>query len=212
MAACAGDGGRAGASLHHRLAERGVAHLLPRRSGLLLVAVPTDGDEALGAVREELGPDVRHGVSDPAAGPSRVPDAAREAMWALQAAESDGVTSCRYGEHAPLFLPRTLGEAESVVGKILGPLLEYDASQGSNLVQSLRVFLSCNRSWQRASAQMFVHKQTLVYRMRRVEELTQRKLDDTSAVAELWLALRALESAGTRVGTRRCRRSTTHRT
>jgi purine catabolism regulator len=39
-----------------------------------------------------------------------------------------------------------------------------------------------------------VHKQTLVYRMRRVEELTGRRLDRTEDVAELWLALRARDA------------------
>ncbi|MHB1833417.1 MAG: helix-turn-helix domain-containing protein, partial [Solirubrobacteraceae bacterium] len=50
-------------------------------------------------------------------------------------------------------------------------------------------------SWQRAAKELYVHKQTLVYRMRRVEELTGRKLDDTASVAEFWLALRAMDVA-----------------
>jgi purine catabolism regulator len=61
------------------------------------------------------------------------------------------------------------------------------------LVASLRVFLECNRSWQRASARLGIHKQTLVYRIRRVEELTGRTLAETGDVAELWFALCALE-------------------
>jgi purine catabolism regulator len=40
-----------------------------------------------------------------------------------------------------------------------------------------------------------VHKQTLVYRMHRVEELTGRDLRDTADVVQFWLALRALEFA-----------------
>jgi purine catabolism regulator len=60
-------------------------------------------------------------------------------------------------------------------------------------VHSLDEFLQANRSWQRAAKALFVHKQTLVYRMKRVEELTGRRLDDTGHVAELWFALRALE-------------------
>ena len=38
-----------------------------------------------------------------------------------------------------------------------------------------------------------MHKQTLVYRMRRVEQLTGRDLRKTADVVQLWLALRALE-------------------
>jgi hypothetical protein len=43
-----------------------------------------------------------------------------------------------------------------------------------------------------------LHKQTLVYRIKRVEELTGRRLDDTGDVAQLWLALRSLELTGQR--------------
>ena len=75
-------------------------------------------------------------------------------------------------------------------------LLRYDAAHSSDLVRSLRVFLELNRSWKDAATALHVHKQTLVYRMRRVEELTGRRLADTGALADLWLALRAAEWSG----------------
>jgi purine catabolism regulator len=191
LVACGARGGRRGPVLHHRLTERGVSHVLLPRGEVLLVALP-DVPSALNALREELDPDVPFGISDPFQGPSRAPDAAREAQWALEAAQSNGQGVVRYGSEAPLFMPRTLSEAKAAVRGVLGSLLDYDAANGTELIDSLRVFLSCNRSWQRAAAELFVHKQTLVYRMRRVEELTGRKLADTNDVAELWLALRAL--------------------
>ena len=77
--------------------------------------------------------------------------------------------------------------------RVIGPLLDYDRAHGTELVDSLRVFLNCNRSWQRAAKELFVHKQTLVYRMRRIEELAGRRLDCTADVAELWFALQAQE-------------------
>jgi purine catabolism regulator len=36
-----------------------------------------------------------------------------------------------------------------------------------------------------------VHKQTVLYRMRRVEQLTGRVLAETADLAELWVALQA---------------------
>ena len=42
------------------------------------------------------------------------------------------------------------------------------------------------------------HKQTLVYRMGRVEELTGRNLRDTADVVQLWMALEALQLTGER--------------
>jgi len=87
-----------------------------------------------------------------------------------------------------------LGEAERVVSVILGRLLAYDEKRDSKLLRSLRVFLECNRSWQHSATELGIHKQTLVYRIRRVEELTDRRVNSTSDVAELWLALMALDS------------------
>jgi purine catabolism regulator len=79
---------------------------------------------------------------------------------------------------------------------VLGALLAYDAAHDSRLVQSLRVFLEENRSWQRAAARLIIHKQTLVYRMERVEQITGRRLDRIADVTELWLALQAAAAAG----------------
>jgi purine catabolism regulator len=41
-----------------------------------------------------------------------------------------------------------------------------------------------------------VHRQTLVYRIERVEQLTGRQLQSTADVAELWLALQAAMACG----------------
>ena len=60
-------------------------------------------------------------------------------------------------------------------------------------MRSLSVFLEENRSWQRSAELLHVHKQTLVYRMHRLEELTGRDLRSTADVVQLWMGLRALE-------------------
>jgi purine catabolism regulator len=180
--------------LHHEFAQRGLAHLVLWNARRSLIAVPDTG-EAFEALRNALGERVALGVSDPLRRPDRVPDAAREAHWAQTAAHNLGRPLVRYGEGTPLFLPRTLGEAETAAERVLGPVLAYDEAHATELVRSLAVFLEHNRSWQRSAAALHVHKQTLVYRMHKVEELTGRTLRDTAEVVQLWLALRALEFA-----------------
>ena len=183
------------ADLHVRLEQRGVAHLLLRRPPQLLVML-RDTPTAIGALREEADPNTLVGLSGPLGRPSRVADAEREARWALAAGGEDGRGVVRYGEDvASFFLPRGLSEAERAVAHVLGDLLDYDRAHHSDLVNSLRVFLGHNRSWKDAAAALQVHKQTLVYRMRRVEQLTGRHLDDTGDVAELWFALKAADVA-----------------
>ena len=187
-------GAPADADLHHQLDGRGLVHLVLRNAQHVLAAIADDA-EALDGLRAALGSELPLGVSDPLRRPDRVPDAAREALWAEAAARNLGGAVARYGDATPLFLPRTLGEAETAAERIVGPLLAYDRDHGSELVRSLRVFLEHNRSWQRSAEVLHVHKQTLVYRMRRVEELTGRSLREMGDVVQLWLGLRALDFA-----------------
>ena len=86
--------------------------------------------------------------------------------------------------------------------RVLGALADYDAQQGGQLQHTLRVFLEQNRSWQKAAQLLNVHKQTLVYRIRRIEEITERSLDSTEDVAVLWIALRSAQIAGMNLGIR----------
>ena len=95
-----------------------------------------------------------------------------------------------------VFLPADRDDGRAAARRVLGAVMEYDAAQGAHLMESLRVFLQENRSWQRAAARLHVHKQTLVYRIRRIEQLTSRSLSDTADVAELWLALQAATASG----------------
>lgn len=183
--------------LHLRLEDRGVAHLLLNRSPLLFALI---SDRHVDAFRAELPERAAIGLSDPLGRLARIADAHREARWAADAARAASKPLARYGEDAPSpFLPRSLSEAEQAVRRVLGRLLDYDATHDADLVHSLQVFLASNRSWKGAAAELHIHKQTLVYRMRRVEELTGRALDRTGDVAELWLALQATEGTRTRV-------------
>ncbi|MCG4788270.1 helix-turn-helix domain-containing protein, partial [Roseburia faecis] len=72
----------------------------------------------------------------------------------------------------PRYAGAGLDEAERTFRNVLGPLADYDSQQNTQLLHTLQVFLQHNRSWLAAAAQLHVHKQTLVYRMRRIEEIT----------------------------------------
>ena len=77
----------------------------------------------------------------------------------------------------------------------LAPLLDYDREHGTELVRTLRVFLDCSGSWTKAADTIFVHVNSLRYRIRRVEELTGRDLGSLADQAALLLALRLDDSA-----------------
>jgi len=177
--------------LHIGLRRRGVSHLVLRRSPVLYVLTGAD-PAAVTAVRDRL-PGSRAGVSNVLGTGARAPEAAREAMWALGAAKARDGGLAYYGEDSPLPGLRDPAEAQALVDRTLGALLDYDRANGRQLVRSLAVFLSCRRSWQATARELNVHRQTVVYRMERVAELTGRTLTETQDIAELWLALSAHE-------------------
>ena len=136
--------------------------------------------------------DVSVGVSQPLAAIGRLADAFREARWALESARQSGAQSAVYGSHGSYFMPNTVAEGEVAVQRLLGPLLTYDESNESELVRSLQVYFDANRSWQEGSRRLGIHKQTLVYRLKKIEEILGVDLRDFGVQAELYLALRTL--------------------
>jgi purine catabolism regulator len=179
--------------LHHRLAWHRVPHLLLSRTGMLLGLLP-DRQDTLAVLADELETGARVGVSGAIGNAARVPEAAREARLALEAGRREGLDVVRYEDARATspFVPRTVAEAQDAVDHVLGPLVTYDAEHGTELVRTLQLFLATNRSWRQTAEELFIHRQTLVYRVRRIEELTSRSLRDTGNVAEFWLALRCL--------------------
>jgi purine catabolism regulator len=76
---------------------------------------------------------------------------------------------------------------------VLGPIEEGDEEYGGELLRSLEAFIEQNGQWERAARQVYCHRHTLRYRMRKVEELTGRDLSRAHDRIEFWLALRARE-------------------
>jgi Purine catabolism regulatory protein-like family/PucR C-terminal helix-turn-helix domain len=181
---------RAGAELHRKLARSHLPHLLLDLDRVLHVVLPEAAIDAH-LVSELAGPARAAGSSGRIGTAGRLPDAAQEARWALGVAEAENRTLVRYGEHTALLLPQSVTEAQALVSRILGPLIDHDADHGTAYVDTLRAVLRHNRSWQLAAAELHIHKQTLGYRIRKIEQITARGLTSTEHLAEWWFALRA---------------------
>lgn len=72
----------------------------------------------------------------------------------------------------------------------LAPLIEHDRRHGSELATTLRTYLEEDRVQRRAAARMFIHVNTMAYRIGRIEHLLGRSLADPSTVFDMTLALR----------------------
>ncbi|MGW0473712.1 PucR family transcriptional regulator [Streptomyces coeruleorubidus] len=135
------------------------------------------------------------GLSAPA-GPIAASAAYKQAEQALSVARRRGRVLVEHEQMAAgSVLPLLADDAvRAFADGMLRPLYEHDATGRGDLVASLRAWLSRHGQWDAAAADLGVHRHTLRYRMRRVEEILGRSLDDADARMELWLALKAISS------------------
>ncbi|GAT82389.1 PucR family transcriptional regulator [Streptomyces sp. F-3] len=209
--AAAGDGGPlAGlAETVEAAAARAGEAVLVVPEGERLVVLAVDGGaavaacgkyaEALEAARTKAvgeqageGGELVVGLSAPT-GPVATAVAYRQAEQALSVARRRGRVLVEHEQLASgSMLPLLADDAvRAFADGLLRPLHEHDATGRGNLVASLRAWLSRHGQWDAAAADLGVHRHTLRYRMRRVEEILGRSLDDADVRMELWLALKA---------------------
>jgi purine catabolism regulator len=173
-----------------------------------------DDDEELFAAAERLRARVAREVGTPLeAGAGRAVasgDARRafhEARCALEAralAGQNGVAGggpvATYHDLGSFQLLLSLQDDEALrlfCDSILAPIEDGEGAYGGELMRSLEAFIECNGQWERAARQLYCHRHTLRYRIRRVEELTGRSLDSARDRIDFWLALRGRELIGT---------------
>ncbi|MFJ5271967.1 PucR family transcriptional regulator [Streptomyces sp. NPDC088358] len=136
------------------------------------------------------------GLSAPA-GPIAAAAAYKQAEQALSVARRRGRSLVEHEELAAgSVLPLLADDAvRAFADGLLRALYEHDATGRGDLVASLRAWLSRHGQWDAAAADLGVHRHTLRYRMRRVEEILGRSLDDPDVRMELWLALKTTAAA-----------------
>ena len=121
-----------------------------------------------------------------------------EALYAIQIRKLKGSTSViasfdDLGSYGLLLGLQDTVSLEVFYDSVLGKLREYDEANASDLVKSLSCFLEANGHWGEAAERLYVHRHTLRYRMKRVEDITGRDLGSSQDRMEFWLALKARE-------------------
>jgi DNA-binding PucR family transcriptional regulator len=142
------------------------------------------------------------GISAPAEGVAALAGALHEAQSArrlatIRAAAAPApvpavyvVTSDEVASHELLLASVPGSVLRSFRDRLLGPLLAYDERHRAELLPTLREFLACSGSWNACAARMYVHVNTVRYRIRRIEELTGRDLSCLDDQVDFFLALR----------------------
>ncbi|WP_227878383.1 helix-turn-helix domain-containing protein [Arthrobacter dokdonensis] len=83
----------------------------------------------------------------------------------------------------------SFAEGQALVQHVLGPVIEYERGRKPDLILTLDAYLAHQRSWQKTATALFVHRQTIIYRIRKISELTGLDLTETSGLAQAWIAL-----------------------
>lgn len=173
------------------LALTGIRPLVAGRRDVAVAVVPADELPRVRDLAATLG--VRAGVSPEHATGADLAGSAVEARSALEHAGADATWSEFVGLEVSL-LARSRSEAESIVAAVLGPLADDEADAA--LRTSLFTLLDHDLQWKQAADELGIHRQTLAYRLRRVEERTGRSVRRVKDLSELWLARTAWRMLG----------------
>jgi sugar diacid utilization regulator len=197
-----GDRARVGqAAAHVARVNSGFAAV---RRGHLVVTLPDlSPEEAAVRVEEGLRPTTRQpltaGAAGPAAGIDAIVSAYQEALQCLAALESLG----RSGETATSaslgfvgLLLGSGGDVKQFVHTVLGPVIEYDAARGTDLVGTLEAYFSGGGNLTRASKELHVHVNTVTQRLDRIGRLIGEDWQEPDHQLEMQLALRLARLAG----------------
>ena len=198
------------ATLEAALTDAGVPALVATSAAagrpLLCAVIDAGANDPIGAARrarETLsGGPGRNGVRAAASRPAAVGSLRRafhEARCALEA------TSLADGSHPDVASHHDLGAFTLLLALqdddalrlysdgLLEPIERTEGEYGGELLRSLEAFIANNGNWERAARELYCHRHTLRYRIRKIEELTGRDLSRATDRIELWLALRARE-------------------
>ena len=78
-------------------------------------------------------------------------------------------------------------------GELVRPLVEHDRERRSDLVRTLRAYFAAGTNASEAADRMFLHRNSMLYRLERIQKLTSLDLKDPGASLALQLGLLALK-------------------
>ena len=74
---------------------------------------------------------------------------------------------------------------ESYCEEVIGGLIQYDEENHTELVETLKEYFLQNCNLQNTSEKMFIHRNTIKYRLQRIEQLTGKSFHDAFEILEL---------------------------
>jgi sugar diacid utilization regulator len=112
---------------------------------------------------------------------------------ALASARAEPGTAIAFDDIVITHLLRTSSDADRVLGELLAPVTAYDAGRKADLLATLRTYISSGFSPTRSAHELMVHPNTVLYRLKRICELTGRDPHEPDDLVLLALALKHLD-------------------
>ncbi|MBX7253041.1 MAG: helix-turn-helix domain-containing protein [Candidatus Promineofilum sp.] len=135
------------------------------------------------------------GISGPARALTDWPASYDQALQAMQLGQRLKLTNqfvqfSSLGIYRLLYGLENLPEVRRFAEDIMRPLAEYDEQNRGSLVKTVEAYFSHHGNISQTAESLFVHRNTLLYRMERIQELTGLQLDQANMRLALHLALR----------------------
>ncbi|MDI2124829.1 PucR family transcriptional regulator [Yinghuangia seranimata] len=135
----------------------------------------------------------RIGVSRPFVSPVHAPHAWHEAQLAVRCLPPRTNGSHVYGSSPVALMTAAAPDAAGeVVRAVFGPLRDLPEQEQAVLLDTLEAWFASGGSTALAATRLHCHRNTVLYRLNRITDLTGRRTSDAGAAAELYIALHAV--------------------
>lgn len=134
------------------------------------------------------------GLSGPANKLTDWPRVYKEALQAMQLGER--LQLSHVVDFNSLGVYRLLGQLDDIpvvrsyTEQVIGPLVQYDLEHRSSLVQTLDAYFNHHGNITQTAETLYIHRNTLLYRLERIQELTGHHLNQPNMRLALHLALK----------------------
>jgi sugar diacid utilization regulator len=177
------------------------------RHGDVVALYPVSNPDGVAEVRGEcaalvdaLGIEVGAGMGGWHAGPAAIVSGYREALDAADIAQAKGIHDHAVALDEVLVdhIFRSSPYTDRILAETLQPLVEYDRTHRSDLVTTLRTYLDAGLNLTRTAKALYVHPNTVEYRLRRIRELSSRdpRTPDDLLILSLAIKFDELRSFG----------------
>ncbi|WP_369704988.1 PucR family transcriptional regulator [Clostridium moutaii] len=84
------------------------------------------------------------------------------------------------------------GELVKFCNDTIRPLVEYDKLNNTELIKTLEIYFECNGNMKKMSKQMFMHYNTIIYRLQKIKDIIGMDIENADNRLNLEIAMKAL--------------------